>query len=442
VVGAFIVDQKRAVQPDLSLSGLCLRTDRQEVTVIRISSKSAWIVAALVAAVPAAGQAQVVSPLTASVENLQAPAPSTAPAPPENAEAFRFPHLIVSFGVGSSSGPEGMTAGTLQTGSVQFIMGRHFAVEAEASHWATTWDDGRPGGVISGSQGQQGFSGDYLDSGTRRGWSGGGNLLYRSELQRVSWFAGGGASVGRETEIRTSGTLGCVAPGFQYSCNPADTYENQRPAFYFRALTGADVGIAGPLRAYADVQFVTMDSTYLRASAGVRVVALTQRADTDAARSAHGRPAITAAAASGKEVRVWLASGPRPRGTLVSLTGTDLFVRQGDRDVRYPLEEVLLVETVSHGHGVRNGAIAGAIAGASSVFIVGGGCDKESCGQDYALGGAILGGIGAGAGALIGALIHRAGADTRVVYAASKPSVRVVPTITPTRAGVSLAMRW
>jgi hypothetical protein len=113
-------------------------------------------------------------------------------------------------------------------------------------------------------------------------------------------------------------------------------------------------------------------------------------------------------------------------------------VRQGDRDVRYLLDQVLLVETVSHGHGVRNGAIAGA----ASVFIVGGGCDKESCGQDYALGGAILGGIGAGAGALVGALIHRAGTDTHVVYAASTPSVRVVPTITPTRAGVSLAMRW
>lgn len=185
-----------------------------------------------------------------------------------------------------------------------------------------------------------------------------------------------------------------------------------------------------------------MDSTYLRMSAGVRVVALTQRADTDAARSARGRPAITAAAASGQEVRVWLASGPRPRGMLVSLTATELVVRQGTRDVRYSLDQVLLVETASHGHGVRNGAIAGAIAGAASVFIVGGGCDNESCGQDYALGGAILGGIGAGAGALVGALIHRAGADTHVVYAAPTTSVRVVPTITPTRAGVNLAMRW
>jgi len=403
--------------------------------VICISSKSVWIVAGLVAAVPAAVQAQVVSPCTAPVENPQALAPSTAQASPE---AFRLPHLIVGFGAGSSSGSEGVTAGTLQTASVQFLLGRHFAVEAEASRWATTWDDGRPGG----SQEQHGLSGDYLDSGARRGWSGGGNLLYRSELRRVSWFAGGGASFGRETEIKTSGTLGCVAPGFQYSCNPVSTYETQGPAFYFRALTGADVGIAGPLRAYADVQFVTMDSTYLRMSAGVRVVALTQRADTDAARSARGRPAIAAAAASGKEVRVWLANGLRPRGTLVSLTATELVVRQGDRDVRYSLDQVLLVETASHGHGVRNGAIAGAIAGAASVFVVGGGCQNESCGQDYALGGAILGGIGAGAGALVGALIHRAGADTHVVYAASTPSVRVVPTITPTRAGVSLAMRW
>ena len=206
---------------------------------IRISSKSAWFVVVLVAAVPAAVQAQVVSLFTGPVENRQALAPSTAQAPSESAEAFRFPRLIVTFGVGSSSGPEGVTAGTLQTASVQFLLGRHFAVEAEASRWATTWDDGRPGGAISGSQGQQGFSGGYLDYGTRRGWSGGGNLLYRSELRRVSLFAGGGASVGRERESTTSGTLGCVAPGFQYSCNPVSTYRESASRLL---LPGTDRG--------------------------------------------------------------------------------------------------------------------------------------------------------------------------------------------------------
>ena len=54
---------------------------------IRLSSKSAWIVATLVAAVPAAVQAQ---------------------APPENAEAFRLLTSSSASGVGSSSGPEGL----------------------------------------------------------------------------------------------------------------------------------------------------------------------------------------------------------------------------------------------------------------------------------------------------------------------------------------------
>ena len=299
--------------------------------------------------------------------------------------------------------------------------------------WSARSGDGE------GPRGSRGTSGDHLNHGARHGWSGGGNLLYRSELRRVSWFAGGGASVGRETERRTSGTLGCVAPGFQYPCDPISTYENQRPAFYFRALTGADVGIAGPLRAYTDVQFVTMDSTYLRMSAGVRVVALTQRADTDVARSARGRPAITAAAASGRDA-VWLASGLRPRGTWHTHRQQSLRAA-GNRDVRYSLDQVLLVETVSRGMGCATAQSLAQLPGAASVFIVGGGCQNENCGQDYALGGAILGGIGAGAGALVGALIHRAGADARGLRS-STPSVRVVPTITPTRAGVGLAMRW
>jgi hypothetical protein len=56
--------------------------------VIRIFSKSTWIVAALVAAVPAAVQAQIVSPFAAPVENRQAVAPSTAHVRPANAERF------------------------------------------------------------------------------------------------------------------------------------------------------------------------------------------------------------------------------------------------------------------------------------------------------------------------------------------------------------------
>jgi hypothetical protein len=55
----------------------------------------------------------------------------------------------------------------------------------------------------------------------------------------------------------------------------------------------------------------------------------------------------------------------------------------------------------------------------------------------------LLGGmIGAGAGAIIGALMDMAAADQHVVYAATTRTVRVVPTLTPRRAGGTLTVRW
>ncbi len=50
--------------------------------------------------------------------------------------------------------------------------------------------------------------------------------------------------------------------------------------------------------------------------------------------------------------------------------------------------------------------------------------------------------IGAGAGAIIGALMDMAAADKHVVYAATARTVRVAPTLTPTRAGGTLTVRW
>jgi hypothetical protein len=50
--------------------------------------------------------------------------------------------------------------------------------------------------------------------------------------------------------------------------------------------------------------------------------------------------------------------------------------------------------------------------------------------------------IGTGAGAIIGALMDMAAADKHVVYAATTRTVRVAPTLTPTRAGGTLTVRW
>ena len=146
------------------------------------------------------------------------------------------------------------------------------------------------------------------------------------------------------------------------------------------------------------------------------------------------RSVLQTASAHGKEVRVTSMNGVKRQGRLVSLSTSEVVVSEHGQDVSIALGEIRKVETVHHTS--RNAAIAGAVGG----FIVGcNGCREDS---SKAVTGALFGGIGAGAGAIVGALIRMVAADKHVVYAASTPSVRIVPTITPTRSEVSLAMRW
>jgi hypothetical protein len=95
--------------------------------------------------------------------------------------------------------------------------------------------------------------------GTLEGWSGGVKRLYRTEPRRVSVFVGGGAFLDREhrddmfrLEGRLSNPDGCRGP---------NEYEHRHTYRHFQAVTGADVHIAGPIRAYGSVQFNTMYET-------------------------------------------------------------------------------------------------------------------------------------------------------------------------------------
>ena len=146
------------------------------------------------------------------------------------------------------------------------------------------------------------------------------------------------------------------------------------------------------------------------------------------------RSALQIASAHGKEVRVTSMNGAKRTGRLVSLSTSEVVFSEDGQDVSMALGEVRKVETVHH--MARNAAIAGAVGG----FIVG--CN--GCGDDssVAVTGAAYGAIGAGAGAIVGALISRGLAAKHVVYEASTPSVHIVPTITPKRSEVSLAVRW
>jgi hypothetical protein len=135
---------------------------------------------------------------------------------------------------------------------------------------------------------------------------------------------------------------------------------------------------------------------------------------------------VTPAEAAGKTVRVTLADNARRHGRFVALSTSELVVRDGSRDIRYPLDQVRLVET-AHNTAVK-GALLGCGAGLVAITPVARALDLPS---DLAL--AMTCGIGTGAGALIGAFMDMAAADKHVVWA---------PALTPTRAGGTLTFRW
>ena len=162
----------------------------------------------------------------------------------------------------------------------------------------------------------------------------------------------------------------------------------------------------------------------LAATGGVRVVAHTRPAVSDVQRRIQAT--VAPAGAAGKAVRVSLANGARRHGRFVSLSTSELLLRDGGQDIRYPLDQVVLVETVHN--TALNAALVGCGVGLAAVIPVGHALDLPG---GLAL--AMTCGIGTGAGALIGALMDMAAADKHVVYA---------PTLTPTRAGGTLTVRW
>jgi len=239
---------------------------------------------------------------------------------------------------------------------------------------------------------------------TDPGWSAGANLLFRSEpLHRVSGFGGGGAFIGQRRFDRP--WRGMALGG--------------------QALGGADVRVAGPLRAYADLRFTAVSGqARLAATGGVRVVAHSRPAVSDVRRQIQAT--VAPAEAAGKAVRVSLANDARRHGRFVSLSTSELVLRDGGHAVRYPLDQVRLVETVHN--TARKGALLGCGAGLAAVIPTARALDLPN-----GLAFAMTCGIGSGAGALIGALMDMAAADRHVVYA---------PTVTPTRAGGMLTVRW
>jgi hypothetical protein len=155
-------------------------------------------------------------------------------------------------------------------------------------------------------------------------------------------------------------------------------------------------------------------------------------------RLAVGAPATQEAPPRGPTVRVSLVSDVRHTGELVSLTSSEVVVREEGQPQTFPLTQVSRVERTTH--NVRNGVLWGLIAGFAGGYLGScGGGDEEDCWPEV---GAVFAGIGAGTGALIGAGINRATAESRVLYSTPAPSISVAPRLTTSRAGVELTVAF
>jgi len=368
------------------------------------------------------------------------------PVPPSNqVSAFRLPSVMVSAGFGSANDPRGAEETNLkpmQMFSVQFLPTRHFAMEAEFGRWETVWDRRLPNAIYF--PGGQTISGERALSGALEGWSAGMNLLYRTEPRRVSAFVGGGPFFGSERYAFSERVEGCVPPAaIRDWCASPNEYDYQETAWRFQAVTGADVQVAGPLRAYGSVQFTTMPHAYFRWSGGVRVVA--------ASRSAAPRPANRELVAStgpsadrqaelrGKQVRVTFADGVRTQMRFVSIDAEALTAESRGQNETHSLDRIAKVETVHH--TARRAAIIGAIAGFVGGYLGScGGGDEEDCWPEV---GALFAGIGAGTGALIGAGYDAVTASRHVIYSGGPNRVAsLMPLITNRGGGLGVAFTF
>jgi hypothetical protein len=126
-------------------------------------------------------------------------------------------------------------------------------------------------------------------------------------------------------------------------------------------------------------------------------------------------------------VRVLSTDGIVREGRLLSLSATEVVLARGRQSMTLPIEDVRRIERLTH--GVRNGLLAGALAG----FGLGMAVSCASTGDDggcWPLVGATVAGVGAGLGTAIGALHDTARRGSNVIYGAPGETATIeVPTV-------------
>jgi hypothetical protein len=154
---------------------------------------------------------------------------------------------------------------------------------------------------------------------------------------------------------------------------------------------------------------------------------------------------------SAQDVRVTRIDGATERGSLLTLTDSEVVLRikeqpgrtglvKPDRQVLIQLEEIRKIEKVPH--GLRNGLLGGAAAGALSGLLLEANLNNTDA-EVFGLVALIFGAVGAGVGAGAGAVYDAVQRERRLLYVApgARP-VSVRPIVGPTHQGVQLAVRW
>jgi hypothetical protein len=257
----------------------------------------------------------------------------------------------------------------------------------------------------------------------------GGNLLMRKGGRRLKLFFGGGLGFHR-AETRSRWDTRCEprqAGGCDGQPDSTVTIPMDWSGLSWQLVGGVESRIAPRLTAFGGARWLSTSlragDTGLGAVAGVRAAL---RASTPAS-SRHG-PNVT----------VRLTDGVRRDGELISLTAAEVVIADEGRTQTFALNQVSRVERQTH--NIRNGVLWGLVVGFAGGYLGScGGGDEDDCWPEV---GALFAGIGAGTGALIGAGVNRASAESRVLYPAPISSISIAPRVSPSRAGVDLTLRF
>jgi hypothetical protein len=148
-----------------------------------------------------------------------------------------------------------------------------------------------------------------------------------------------------------------------------------------------------------------------------------------------------AQAYQGREVWITAAGGPRFKARVGTVGADGLTVNPANgqpRTIRFP--EISKVEKVTH--RLRNHTLTGLVIGSGLGLVGLFACDDDAaCAAEAFL---FYGGIGAGIGALNGAIRNSLNRDDDLIYqaAARTTTFAVTPIVSPTRKGVAFSMGW